>query len=267
MNAALVCLLALAPAAKGERPLEIVNPKATYGHLGAPRPRTGILPGDVAHFRFDVKGMTLDAKGRASYSLLVEVLSEDGKELFKLGPHNSIAQNYLGGDLMTCTAQMEVPPETPSGEITMRVVVKDRADGRQTTFQTKGKVLPADFGIIRVGTFADAVGRTPVAPVGVIGGSLYVNFAPVGFDRDKATGQPDLDVSLKVLDADGKQTMPAPLTGRANADIPTAAKFVPMQFGLTLNRAGIFTVVLSATDRLTGKTAEVRFPIRVIAPE
>jgi hypothetical protein len=267
MNAALVCLLALAPAAKAERPLEIVNPKGTYGHLGAPRPRTGVLPGDVYHFRFDVKGMTLDSKGRASYSLLVEVLGEDGKELFKLGPHNSIAQNYLGGDLMTCTARMEVPPETPPGEVTMRVVLKDRTDGRKTTFQTKGKVLPADFGIIRVGTFADTVGGTPVAPVGAVGSSLYVNFAPVGFARDKKTGQPDLDVSLHVLDEAGKQTMPNPLTGRANADIPEAAKFVPMQFGLTLNRAGSFTVVLNATDRLTGKTAEVRFPIRVIAAE
>ena len=62
----LTCLLALAlPAAQGNE-LEIVNARPTYGFLGAERPKTGMLPGDVFHFAFDIKGMTTNAKGKAS---------------------------------------------------------------------------------------------------------------------------------------------------------------------------------------------------------
>jgi hypothetical protein len=266
MFAALACLLTFtgAPA----RPLEIVNAQPTYGHLGALRPKgKGALPGDVFHFRFDIKNMKIDANGRASYSLLVEVLDGKGEHLFRYGPHNATAQNCLGGDSMPCTAQLDVPLETPPGAAVLRVTVTDRSDGRKVVFQTKGKVLPADFGLVRVGTFADSLAKTPIAPVGVVGGSLYVHFAAVGFARAKESGQPDLDVSLRVLDEAGKPTMPAPLSGRANADIPSSVKILPMQFGLTLNRPGRFTVELNATDRLSGKTSQVRFPIRVEALE
>ena len=37
---------------------QIVNPRVTFGHLGATRPKgAGILPGDTAHVSFDVKGL------------------------------------------------------------------------------------------------------------------------------------------------------------------------------------------------------------------
>src|SRR5262249_55700536 len=57
MMTALACLLTLSLAPAQEGKLEIVNPRATYGYLGARRPKDGkgVLPGDVLHFRFDVK--------------------------------------------------------------------------------------------------------------------------------------------------------------------------------------------------------------------
>ena len=41
---------------------------------------------------------------------------------------------------------------------------------------------------------------------------------------------------------------------------------IEMQFALTLNRAGTFTLELTATDVLSGQTSKVVFPVRVLAP-
>ena len=40
--------------------------------------------------------------------------------------------------------------------------------------------------------------------------------------------------------------------------------YIPLQFGMTLNRAGCFTIELTATDGTTGKTAHVEYQIRVL---
>ena len=42
---------------------------------------------------------------------------------------------------------------------------------------------------------------------------------------------------------------------------------VPMTFGLTMNRAGRFTIELTAEDRITGKSATISYPIRVFPLE
>jgi hypothetical protein len=269
MMTALACLLTLGLAPAQEGKLEIVNPRATYGYLGALRPKEGkgILPGDVLHFRFDVKNMKLDSNGRASYSLLVEVFDAKGHQIFRLGPHNATAQCYLGGDTLPCSAHLDIPLTTKPGVHTLKVTVHDRSADKTVGFEYKGLVRPADFGIVQVGTFADREGKVPKAPVGVLGSSVFINFAAVGFVRDKTSKQPDIDVSLRVLDAEGKPTMPKPLTGRADRDIPEGLAIVPMQFGLTLNRAGHYTIELSATDRHSGKSARVTFPIRALAAE
>ncbi|MCI0464462.1 MAG: hypothetical protein L0Z62_46610 [Gemmataceae bacterium] len=260
----LACLLTVGAGPAGGK-LEILNPRATYGPLGALRPKgVGVLPGDVVDFRFDVKGMKFDPKGRASYSLLVEVLDTADQPLFRLGPINSVAQNFLGGDLMPCHASLEVPLDMAKGVCCLRVTVTDRATNRKGVFETHGKVLPADFGLVRVGTFADREGKVPTPPVGVVGESLYVNFSAVGFARAKDKKEPQIDVALRVLDDKGKPTMATPLSGQAGSDHPLELKLVPMQFGLTLNRAGRFTVELSATDRISGKRSQVTFPLRVL---
>ena len=110
MWTSLLCLLALGAQPDRGGGLEIVNARGTYGYLGAPRPKGGVLPGDVVHFAFDIKGMKQDAKGKAEYSMLMEITDEKGEVFFKEGPRNSVAQNYLGGDLLPCAAHLEVPP-------------------------------------------------------------------------------------------------------------------------------------------------------------
>ena len=54
LSCVLLCSLAGAGAG-GDGKLEIVNPRATYGHLGAVRPKgKGILPGVLAHKNVEI---------------------------------------------------------------------------------------------------------------------------------------------------------------------------------------------------------------------
>jgi hypothetical protein len=249
-----------APAGK----LEVANVRSTYGYLGPKRPRTGTLPGDVVHFAFEVRNLQLDKDGRAHYSVAIEILDPKGEVFYREAPRNAVAQNYLGGNALPCTAELALPLETPPGEYTLRVTIRDRKANRSASFEGKGKVLPREFGLIRVGCYQDRQGKIPTAPVGVVGESLYVNFSAVNFARDKATKQPSLSVKMRLLDEQGKPTFATPLTGRANSGIAESLQILPMQFGVTLNRVGRFTVEIEATCEICGTSKRVTFPLRVV---
>jgi hypothetical protein len=40
-----------------------------------------------------------------------------------------------------------------------------------------------------------------------------------------------------------------------------------MTFGLTLDRAGRYTIELTAHDQISGKTSTVNFPVRILPSE
>jgi hypothetical protein len=67
-------------------------------------------------------------------------------------------------------------------------------------------------------------------------------------------------------DDKGQPAGAAKMFGEAKGDVPETMAVVPMQFGITLNRTGRFTLELTATDVLTGKTSMVAFPVRVLTP-
>jgi len=265
MLTALALTLALGGPGDSGGKLEIANVRSTYGYLGAPRPRDiGRLPGDIAHFAFDIKNLKLDENGRAYYSVAMEILDPKGQVFYREAPRNATALNYLGGNSLPCTAHLAVPLDTPPGEYTLKVTIKDRKTNESVTFEGKGTVLKKEFGLIQVGTFADRESKVPAPPVGVVGSSLYVNFAAVNFARDKTTKQPSLLVKMRVLDDKGKPTFSQPLTGRANSGIGEDMPIVPMHFGMTLNRVGRFTIELEATCELCGATTRVTLPLRVV---
>jgi hypothetical protein len=267
MSPVLAVLLALQNAPAQNSTLAIADERFTYGHLGPTRKDNDFLPGDVVCLAFNINNMKFDAAGRASFSIAMEVFDNAGTSRFKQLPRNATAQNYLGGTLLPSVAELQIPLATPPGEYTIRMTIEDRAAKAKTTLERKARVLPADFGLIHVHTTADREGKTPITPIAAVGESLYVNFAAVGFQRDGDKKQPNIEVAMRILDEKGNATTPRPLTGKANSDIPADFQIIPLQFGLTLNRAGRFTVELSATDRLSGKSARVSIPIQVVAFE
>src|SRR5262249_23487318 len=158
------------------------------------------------------------------------VRDDKGQLFFEQKPLNAVAQNFFGGNALPCSAHLDVPLDTPAGTYHWKVTVHDRLADKRVTADGTGKVLPPAFGLARVGTFADPQAKVPVPPVGVEGGSLYLNFAAVGFGRDAKTKKPDVWVELRVLDDKGKPTFAKPLTGEVKEGIGEGVRLVPMQF-------------------------------------
>jgi hypothetical protein len=266
LNLLLVSLSLTGQTPPGQAPaLEVSEPRATYGHLGATRPKSGgILPGDVAHFTFGIKNLKLDDQGVAKYSVAIEVRDAKGKLFYEQKPFNTVAQNVFGGDTIPNSASVSVPLTQPPSDLTWKLTVKDRNTDKSVELKGSGKILPADFGLVRVGTFADAESRVPVAPVGVVGGTIYLNFSAVGFGRNAKDKKPDLNVDLKVVDAKGKPTLPKSLNTKIHDDIPADATLIPLQYGLTLNRPGRYIVEISARCAASNKMASVSVPVQIL---
>src|SRR5688500_734343 len=99
-------LIAVALFSVGQGP-EIVEPRATYGHLGATRPKEGgLLPGDIAYFTFQIKDLKLDENAQARYSVAIEVKDAQDKLVFEQKPFNSVAQNVFGGNSLPVSAHL-----------------------------------------------------------------------------------------------------------------------------------------------------------------
>jgi hypothetical protein len=263
MSVLAVTLLGLSSGQAGK--LSAINDRLTYGHLGPVR-EAKFLPGDEIFLTFEVQGMTFDTNGKASYAMGLELVDPKGTELLKQNPRSANTQNYLGGVSVPCSAKLQIPLESPPGPYTLKVTVIDNATKKSAVLERRFEVLPKGFGLVHVGTSADREATIPWSPVGVVGDSIYLNFSAVGFMRDKKSKQPNIKVTMRVLDDKGQPTNGAKMTGEANSDVPDTLQLVPMQFGITLNRVGRFTLELTATDVLSGKTAHVSFPVRVLAP-
>jgi hypothetical protein len=264
VSALAVMLLGLGTGQAGN--LSVANERLTYGHLGPQRESAKYLPGDVIYLIFEVQNMTFDSAGKASYAVGLEILDGKNTELLKQKPRSATTRNYLGGTTLPCAANMQIPLETAPGNYILRVTVIDNATKKTVTAERKIEVQPKAFGLVQVGTSADQDATIAWSPVGVVGDSIYLNFSAIGFARDPKTKQPHIKAVMRVLDEKGQPTGSAKMNGEAKSDVPENMPVVPMQFGITLNRTGRFTLELTATDVLSGKTATVTFPVRVLTP-
>jgi hypothetical protein len=253
--------------AGGDDALEITNARSTYGYLGAPRPKGGILPGDTSHFTFEIKNLKLDADGKAAYSIAIEIRDAAGKVFYEQKPYNAVAQNYLGGNSLPCSAHIQIPLDAKPGPVSWKVTIKDRTTKQSAVASGKGMILPATFGIVQVGLFADVDSRAPMSAIAVVGDSAFLQFSTVGFSRDKETKQPHVNVSLRILDDKGTPTMAKPLTGKINSGVHADEPYLVNQLGLSFNRAGRFTIELTAEDQATGRRSQINYAIRVLPLE
>jgi hypothetical protein len=260
---ALLAALTLPPNDAGD--LKLTNVRPTYCVLGPDRAADKVLPGDSYCLSFDIEGITIDDAGKARYSVALDVADPDGKVLFKQEPKEQDAQTSLGGDRLPAYAQVNVGLEEKPGEYTLKVTVTDVATGKSTALTRAVGILPKDFGMVRLTTSSDAEGRNPVSVPGS-GEWLWVQFGVVGFARGQADKQPDVAVEMRILDESGKPTRAKPISVEVNKDVPDNALAVPMRLLLSLNRAGKFTVELTATDKVGNKTAKVSFPLTVQSP-
>lgn len=250
------------PAGADTGKLSVSDVQFTYGYLGPKRDSDNYLPGEKVFVSYNINNMKLNANGRANFSISMEIYSPEGDLKRKFPPSIKAATNYFGGSSLPAVATGNIPLDIPPGTYKIKVSIVDRSTMEETSFVVNPKVLPKDFGIIHLEPSLDGEGKAPASTVGVIGESLFVNFAVVGFTRKD--GQPDISATLRILDENGKATMPHPLSGRANAGVQEEIQILPLQFAVTQNRVGSFTIELKAKDELTGKESTVRFPVRVV---
>jgi hypothetical protein len=261
-TAALLLTLSAAPArADG---LALTNVRLTQGVLGPPREDAKFLPGDSCFVAFEMENVAADDEGRVRYSTAVEVLDAANKVIFKQPAKDRSAVNSLGGNRLPAFAQVDAGLDSPPGDYTLKVIVTDLTTKSSQTLTQKLSVLPRGFGLVRLNVTADPEGQLPPALLGV-GQSVFLNAVAVDFGRDATKGQPSLKVELRVLDDKGKPVSSKPIVGVVEKDVPAKAVSVPVQFLLSLNRPGKFTLELKATDQTSRKPAiVVTYPLTVL---
>jgi hypothetical protein len=270
---ALMTTLNWAPAQSG--PLELKNARVTYGILGQERKDTSFLPGDLYVLAFDIDGLQVKQDGVVQYSMGMELTTTQqgkSKSLFKKDPQEQQTVNTLGGTRLPSFALTEIGTDTEPGEYTMTVTVTDRAANKTVTLARKFEVKKLEFGIVRPGfVYNDMnerqVGRAQIAPpLAVPGQNLVLNFATVGFELKGDKQQPNVTVTMKILDESGNPVLAKPFKGVAT-DIDEDFKklrVIPWNFPLQMNRSGKFKIVLQATDEHNKKTAEQTLDLKVI---
>jgi hypothetical protein len=266
---ACVAALSLTPAQAGK--LTLANITSTQGLLGAPRSDANVMPGDIFYVAFDIQNISVAPDGTVEYSMAMQVLDKAGKPQFKQDAKPLKAVNSLGGTSLPAFAHVHVGLDQPPGTYTVEVTVTDvgsKAAQKPTAkLQRQFTVVPLKFSLVRLQvTYAEAEAPESKAapPVGMAGQTLWVNFAAVGFRRDAKTNDPNLKVTMVIKDEKGQPALAQPFTGEASTDIPKNFVLVPMQFWMSLNRSGKFTVELTGEDRVAKTKATLSFPLTVL---
>ncbi len=245
--------------------ISLSNTRVTYGELGASRPDNKFLPGDIFFVSFDIDGITIDPEGKVKYSMGMEVLDAKGVSIFKQAPVDREDFVPLGGNKLPARAFFSVAVDQEPGVYTCKVTVTDRgAKTEPKVLEHKFEVLKKDFGIVQLFTSVDPEGKFPSSTTGIVGQSLFVQFALVGFEREAVRKQPKIEIEMTVYDE--KTTLPKPVSVTIDKDVPEKDLGIPLRFTLPMNRAGGYLVELKATDLLSKKVAKVYLPVRVIAP-
>ena len=259
---AFVAALGLAPTqATG---ITLTNARVTYGELGATRPDTKFLPGDIYFVAFDIDGITVDETGKVKYSMEMEVVNAKGTPIFKQAAQDREDFLPLGGTKLPARAFITIGPDQEPGLHTCKVKVVDRANKSAQLLEQKFEVLAKGFGVVQVFTTADREAKIPAPALGVAGQSVFVHFSMVAFMRDPVKKQPSIDVEMIIYGADGKPTLAKPTSYTIDKDVGEMDAGTPLVFLLPMNRTGEFTVELKATDKLGKQTSKVLLPIKVL---
>ncbi|MSR32192.1 MAG: hypothetical protein EXR99_11865 [Gemmataceae bacterium] len=255
----LACLMSLAPN-QGEK-LSFEKIRQLYGVPGLPRESTVFVPGDIFSLAYDIRGVNADDEGKVNYSITTEVMF-DGKLEFKQESKSLESFDSLGGGVLPGFTQLNVGLEQPAGKYTVKVTARDKKSNASASFTRDFSVVKRGFNIVQVHTTADREGRVPTA-IFATGESLWMNLALVDFERNSSTKQPNIRISLEILDSNGKPTVKKGPVALINKDVPAEVSFLPFQFHVALNTPGKFTLQVKAVEQGNGKTASLSLPFEV----
>jgi len=254
----LTCLLAMLPEQSGK--ISIENPRLLYGVPGLPRASNKFAHGDNFYLAFDIKGVKSDAEGKVSYSLLTEVMV-DGRLEFKHESKDIDAIDSLGGNVLPGFSQLNIGLDQPDGKYTVKVTATEKKTKATASVVQEFILSKAELGIVRIRTTADRDEKVATA-IFSTGEDLWLNLSIVGFARDKSK-QPNLKISMEILDSDGKPTVQKPPVAEISKGVAEDLDLLPLQFYVSLNRAGKFTIKLKVMDQVSGKSSSLELPLEV----
>jgi hypothetical protein len=252
--------LVLAAAWLAPRPahaLEFANIRSTYGPGGATRDSVKIVPGDVVFMYYDILGLQFDAKsGKATYVTALEFIDAKGGQLLKKESPNE-ATAPLGGDRVPGDLHIVTGPSLAPGKYTVKLTVTDKLAKQAKSFTVPIELVGKEFGFVGV-----------TAPsIGFPGQHYMVSFGLVNMQLDPKK-QPNVEVAIKILGEGGKAvSRPAYIT--LPKDVPEGIdvqkeNFVPLSYPFYLNRPGLFTIDITAIDKVGNRTIRLSYPLHVL---
>jgi len=248
--------------------LEIVKVEASYGILGPERKSLEVYPLDELFFRYQVAGVKVDADGKPDVEVIMRLVNPNGKTVFEEKP-TVRKELSLGGNTFPAFAMLKVPSaqKAPVGEYTFSVQVRDKLTSETASWERKLTVKPVSFQIVDQRFWHDADAKIPASVGGLVGESVYFKLRVIGFDKSKKKVQTTLTV--QILDEAGKPTLEKPHVIKAevnDADEAVKASQVNFNHVLHLNRAGNFTLRLTAQDVVGEQKSVFETPLKVTAP-
>lgn len=264
---AMTAALSFAPAQPGE--LALTNVRPTAGLFGPTRKDADapkVLPGDVLFFSFDIENLKVLEDGRVRYGVGLVWTNKDGKEVYSEEPLALEIIPVLGGTRVPGFISAGTDPSTPPGEYTLTAVVLDRVAKVEKKVSRKFEILPPGFGIVQLRLTYDlgAANKapTPAPPVAVPGQQLFISCATPGFERDKATKQPNLTFKVRAF-LDGK-LLPGKEQVATVKNAQEDVKMIPVAFPLVPTRPGKYTVEVEVNDEVSRKKATQTVDIQVV---
>jgi hypothetical protein len=258
----IAAVLTLTPAQPAK--LQLTNVRLTIGELGPVRPSSKVLPGDVLFVGFDIEGLTIDPNGTAKYSMAMEVADKAGKPIFKQDPRDLNDFVPLRGSKIPARAFITVGIDQEAGEYTTTVKVKDPATNAENSLSIKFEVLKRDFGIVGVFTTSDPRGEWSTPTTGLVGQSLFIQFAVASFMRDPKTKQPNIEFEFNVLDEKGQPILATPRKHVIDSGVEADKGAAPWWFALFMSRPGKFTARIIARDKVANKESVYDLPVTIL---
>jgi hypothetical protein len=261
-SALALAALTAVPAQGGQ--LKLDNVRMTVGVLGPTRKDAKFLPGDVILLRFDINGITIAANGETRYKMESRIVDKNNKLKFHREPQEKLEVFQLRGSTIPGAALFVLGVDYEPGIYTIEITVEDPKTKTKDTLSTKYEVLKPDFGIVQLHATADPGGGIPISNTYTVGQNFVLWYTVTSFERDPKTKQPKLELQVQLFDDKGIALLPEPLKGKQEeADEKT--QLVTFDYPLQTNRAGKFSIQITATDKISNKKATIDWPFTVLA--
>lgn len=260
---AVVLLLFGATAARAD--LTLRNIQAAYGTLGPERKSIDYFPYDEVFFRYTITGLQTDRQGDMDVLIESRIVDENGKVI--PGSRDPVkGKLHLAGGTFSGSSTVRLGNQFPPGEYTLTVMVTDNLASESVQFSRKFRVKPAEFAIVAPRFFYGDT-ATPAPAGGMAGQLVRVKLKVIGFE--KTANKLETELEVQILDGDGKDMLETPRRATLTSSDPTEVRNAThLNFTelIGLNRAGTFTLRLTATDKIGNQTTTLELPLKVSQP-